>query len=206
MTPSPSVLIVNTGLGNFGSLRNMYRRIGVDAMLSDDPADVEQAPRIVLPGVGSFDAGMNQLRDRGLVGPLTDRWRAGTPILGVCLGMQLMTRGSEEGSEPGLGWIAADTIRFPSGDGLRIPHMGWNAAVPASDRSVFAGADEDARYYFVHSYHVVCDDDAHVLAWTDYGVRFASAIHTGSLAATQFHPEKSHRFGMHVLRTFLEMT
>lgn len=198
-----SVVVVDTGLGNFGSLRNMCKRIGLGVSLSYDRTEILRADRLILPGVGSFDEGMRRIHERDLAGPLSERVAAGTPVLGICLGMQLMTKGSEEGSAEGLGWIDAETRRLPASDGLRVPHMGWNAATPARHHSLFHGVDDDSRYYFVHSYYVDCADDRDVLAWTEYGIRFASAIDRKTLVATQFHPEKSHRFGLAVLRNFL---
>lgn len=198
-------VIVDAGLGNVGSLRNMCRRVGADVMISSDPEVVARATRLLLPGVGAFDEGMRRLHERGLVAALETARTAGTPVLGICLGMQLMTNGSEEGTSDGLGWIDAQTVRLPKDVGIRVPHMGWNASTPVRETSIFAGRpdDPDTRYYFVHSYHVRCNDPSDELAVTDYGIRFTSAVQRGSVVATQFHPEKSHRFGMQLLRTYL---
>lgn len=200
------VVIVDAGLGNVGSLKNMCRRLGTRALLSDLPDDIAAADRVFLPGVGSFDEGMRRLRDRGLVEPLEAARENGASIMGICLGMQMMTKGSEEGTAPGLGWFDAVTVRFPSESVVRVPHMGWNAAEPVSRVSIFSDIPDDphTRYYFVHSFFVRCNDESDVLATSEYGVRFVSAIRRGSVVATQFHPEKSHRYGMHVVGRFLE--
>lgn len=203
LSSGSEVLILDTGLGNLGSLRNMCRRVGVGALVSKDPKEILAADRLILPGIGSFDEGMRSLRARDLIGPLGERVHDGTPILGVCLGMQLMTHGSEEGEEPGLGWFDAVTLRLPADRDLRVPHMGWNAAHPTAQSSLFTNMPEDARFYFVHSYYVSCQHESDVLAWTDYGIKFASSVRHGSMVATQFHPEKSHRFGMQVLQNFV---
>lgn len=201
-----ALVIVDAGLGNVGSLRNMCRRVGVDAAVSSDVGEIASAERLLLPGVGSFDEGVRRLHEGGFVDALETARVAGVPILGVCLGMQLMTKGSEEGDLPGLGWFDAETVRLPRDAGVRVPHMGWNSADPVAEESVFSDPDPDpdARYYFVHSYHVHCNDRADVLAQTTYGIKFTSAIRSGAVVATQFHPEKSHRFGMRIIARFAE--
>ena len=201
-------VIVDYGMGNLGSIRNMLKKAGVAAEVSGDPEDILRADKIVLPGVGSFDAGMRNLADRGLIAPLMENAvDRGTPILGICLGMQLMSRRSEEGILSGLGWIDADVVRFrpkAEGERLKVPHMGWNTLEPKKDCPLFRGAKPELRFYFVHSYHMACRDPSDVAAVTRYGVEFASAFHRGNLYGVQFHPEKSHRFGMTLLRNFAE--
>jgi glutamine amidotransferase len=198
------IVIVDLGLGNMGSVRNMFKRVGVPTLSTVEPEEIKQATKLVLPGVGAFDAGMARLKESGLIGLLTERVvDEQVPTIGICLGMQLLTEGSEEGSLPGLGWVPGTTVRFRlEGTSLKVPHMGWNHARPTRADSLFADADDEARYYFVHSYHVVCNDEADVLAWTDHGTQFASALQRDNVFGTQFHPEKSHRFGMQVLRNF----
>jgi glutamine amidotransferase len=203
------VIIINYGMGNLGSIVNMFKKIGVTAKVSSTEEDITTAERIVLPGVGAFDTGMARLNELGLIPLLNENIiKREVPVLGLCLGMQLITRGSEEGNQPGLGWIAADTIRFrfdPKSNGLKIPHMGWNTVRVMSSHKLFNQLTEDARFYFVHSYHVVCDHPENILAYTEHGYEFASAIQCGNVMGVQFHPEKSHRFGMQLLRNFMEI-
>lgn len=201
------IVIIDYGMGNIGSILNMLRRLGVQAMTSANASDILSADMLILPGVGSFDTGMAHLHKAGLIPVLNDKVIAHkTPVLGICLGMQLLTRTSEEGTLPGLGWIDGKTIRFTFGQehpGLRIPHMGWNT-VTFRDGTVFSGSyASEPRFYFVHSYHVVCDRDENVAGTTIYGYPFASAIQRDNVCGVQFHPEKSHRFGMTLLDTFV---
>lgn len=201
--------IVDYGMGNLSSIQNMLKKVGEPGVITSDPAVIAAAERLILPGVGAFDHGMQHIHARGLTEVLNRKaLEEGTPVLGICLGMQLLTRGSEEGTEPGLGWIQGDTVRFrfdPREAGLRVPHMGWNVVEPTREAHLFDGLEEP-RFYFVHSYHVVCDDAQDVIGWTPYGYPFASAVRRGNVWGTQFHPEKSHRFGMRLLTNFVEMT
>ena len=178
--------------------------------ISADPDKVLSAAKLILPGVGHFDQGMQNLRKRGLVEALNEAVLVRrTPILGICLGVQLFTQSSEEGRLPGLGWVAAATVQFRfdgSQGALKVPHMGWNSIQPARSDRLFAHLPADPRFYFVHSYHLVCDEERDVLAWTTHGYRFASAIQHGSIWGTQFHPEKSHKFGLAVMRDFLDLS
>lgn len=203
-----SIVIVDYGMGNLGSIVNMFKKIGAEACLSADPAVIRAAERLILPGVGAFDSGMANLHERGLVALLTEKVVVEkTPILGLCLGMQLFSRGSEEGSRPGLGWIAADTVRFKfehNPDKLKIPQMGWNYIEQCQDSPLFANMPPLARFYFVHSYHLQCDSYENVLATTDYGYDFPSMVVRDNIWGAQFHPEKSHKFGMLLLRNFAE--
>jgi glutamine amidotransferase len=158
--------------------------------------------------VGAFDRAMANLEQRGLVPALHDlALTRRVPTLGLCLGMQLFGRGSEEGARPGLGWIAADNRRFsfttPGAAALKVPHMGWNYIEPAAPAALLEHLPPEPRFYFVHSYHLHCDDPADVMCWTTYGYRFASGIHRGNLWGTQFHPEKSHAFGLALVKNFL---
>jgi glutamine amidotransferase len=193
-------------MGNVGSVLNMFRRIGVPAVVSSDPDVVGTAEKLVLPGVGAFDHGVTRLRQSGLKSILERRvLHEATPILGICLGLQLFTRGSEEGTEQGLGWLPAQTVRFRFGDAqddrLKVPHMGWNT-VRAAKPEVWPSLSGEPRFYFVHSYHIVCDDEGDVLATATYGHEFAVAARRRNVVGVQFHPEKSHRYGMAVLRDF----
>lgn len=201
------IVIVDYGMGNLGSIANMMKKIGVQATIASDPSSIASADKLILPGVGAFDSGMHKLSELGLLPALSRKvLEEKTPILGLCLGMQLFTRRSEEGSLPGLRWIEADTIRFKfdSSISLRVPHMGWNTVRPLRANLIVDNLSEDPRYYFVHSYHVKCDDEGDVLATTRYGYEFPSIIMRGNIVGTQFHPEKSHKFGMQLLRAFVE--
>jgi len=202
------IVVVDYGLGNLGSIANMLKKIGAHAVVSSDPAVVEKADKLILPGVGAFDAGMKNLETRGLIPLLNYRvLEQKTPILGVCLGMQLLCKRSEEGQLPGLGWLDAEVIRFKF-DGnianLKIPHMGWNTLAVRQPHPLFADLEAENRFYFVHSYHVVCADMGNVLAQTNYGFDFASAVVKDNIMGVQFHPEKSHKFGMRLYKNFTE--
>jgi len=202
------IVIVDYGVGNLGSLRNMLKKIGREAVISQDPQVVGQAEKIILPGVGSFDHAIENLRSTGLVSVLNESALGRKiPVLGVCLGMQLMTGRSEEGVLPGLGWIDAETVRFRFDESrrhLKVPHMGWNTIRVRGANPLFEEMAEGSRFYFVHSYHVQCRAGADVLATTDYGGDFVSAFARDNIAGVQFHPEKSHRFGMRLLKNFAE--
>ena len=200
------IVIIDSGVANTGSIVNMLKRIGAACRVTNRKEDILSAGRLILPGVGSFDAGMGSLAAAGLIDPIRQRVLGGhVPLLGVCLGMQLLTRRSEEGSLPGLGLIAADTIKWqfdPRTTGLKIPHMGWNTVFPENESPLFKSASEISRYYFVHSYHVVCDNADDVAATVCYGYRAVAAVVRGNIMGVQFHPEKSHRFGMKLLEDY----
>jgi glutamine amidotransferase len=200
------VVIVDYGLGNLGSISNMLKKIGADSTVTASASEIERAGLLVLPGVGAFDQGMANLRNRGLVDPLNRSvLERRVPILGICLGMQLFCDGSDEGQLPGLGWIPGRGVRFgwpPTEGALKVPHMGWNEVAFELACPLAAGLQEQARFYFVHSYHVVCRDVADVAARATYGFAFTAAVQHGNILGVQFHPEKSHRYGMQLLRNF----
>ena len=200
------VVIVDTGLGNQKSVANMAKRLGVPARISATPEHIRHADRLILPGVGSFDAGMKRLNERGIVPPLEERVLGdGVPLLGICLGMQLLTRRSDEGTLPGLGWVQADTVAFRfagNAAGPRLPHMGWDEVCPADSCEFFQPIEGESRFYFVHSYHVDCDNPEDVLATTHYGYDFVSAFRYRNIIGVQFHPEKSHVYGMAFMQSF----
>lgn len=201
------IVIVDYGVGNIGALVNMLDYLGIACKASSAPDRIASAERLLLPGVGHFDKAMTELNRRELVGPLNaavvDR-RA--PVLGICLGMQLLGRGSEEGVEAGLGWIAADARRIPAPahSGLKVPHMGWGEIDVARPSQLFPATSTGERYYFAHSYHVICDHPEDTVATVEYGSSLACAIRSGNVHGAQFHPEKSHRFGMRVLKAFAD--
>ena len=201
------IVIVDYGAGNVGSVLNMLRKIGAKARVSGLSADIEAADKLILPGVGNFGQGMNRLAESGLIHVLEEQVLVrAKPVLGICLGMQMMTRGSEESDIPGLGWIDAFTYRFPNEHGLRVPHMGWNSVRPRGAAKLFEhNAAEAERFYFVHSYYVRTDSLQSIAASGTYGVDFVAAFEVGNLFGVQFHPEKSHLFGMSLLRKFVTL-
>lgn len=199
------IAIVDYGVGNIGALLNMFEYLGVDAQASGDGQMLMRAEKILLPGVGAFDKAMSRLRTQNLVEPLNDAvLRRRVPVLGVCLGMQLLCRRSEEGAEAGLGWIEADVRRMtvPAGSGLKVPHIGWTDVRPTRDSPLFEPSSEAERFYFDHSFYVSCDDDKNVTAVIDYGAELCCALGAGNISGVQFHPEKSHRYGMRLLKAF----
>lgn len=198
--------VVDAGLGNIKSIKRMVEHIGGSADIISDPAALAGAEAIVLPGVGAFDYGMSLLHDGGWIAPLNEAALGRhVPVLGICLGMQLMCRSSEEGVRPGLGWIAADVKRIDTGGDprLKVPHIGWTATIAEKSGDILPADEAELRYYYVHSYRAVCDDPAEVLCSADYGARFTSGFVRDNLRGVQFHPEKSHRFGMELLRRWL---
>jgi glutamine amidotransferase len=202
---SSSIGIVDYGVGNIGSLINMFKRIGVAADRVTDAAGIRAAHRLVLPGIGAFDQAMRALGERDLIAPLTEMaMEKRIPVLGVCLGMQLLSRGSDEGKLSGFGWIDGWVRNLaPAREaGLRVPHMGWNFVEPAKPHPLLAELDEGARFYFVHSYFVDCARPADILLRCDYGSPFTAAVARDNVAGFQFHPEKSHRYGMSLLKAF----
>ena len=200
------ITIVDYGMGNFGSFLNMFRRIGVQASVVSDATSIGSAEKILLPGVGAFDAAMERIKASGLREVL-DRKALfeRVPMLGGCLGMQLMTRASEEGSLSGLGWVEADTRRFPMQNGLKVPHMGWNLVNRSTVSKLTEGFDDETRFYFVHSFFVAVDKSENSILKTTYGIEFDSAIQRENIFGVQFHPEKSHKFGMRLLKNFADV-
>lgn len=204
------IAIVDTGVANVGSMHNMFRRIGVDATITRDGVRIAEANGVVLPGVGAFDPGMQALIGSGLVPALERRVLGdGVPLLGVCLGLQLLAHGSEEGRLAGLGWLDADVVRFrtPAGQPpLRVPHMGWSELAIVEQHPLLENLPERTRFYFVHSYHLRFRTPGAVLATSCHGAEFPAVVAQGHLLGTQFHPEKSLRWGMALLRNFAAIT
>ena len=203
------LVVVDYGMGNVGSVLNMFRRIGAEPVLSADPATIASASKLVLSGVGAFDTGMRHLRSAGLIDPLNEAVLGRqVPVIGLCLGMHLLTEGSEEGELPGLGWIPGKTVRFRFGGDtpLKVPHMGWNEITVQHDAPIVHDLLPASRFYFVHSYHVTCEVESDVAATTDYGYAFPSIVQHDTIMGTQFHPEKSHKFGMRLLDRFVALS
>ena len=202
------VAIIDYGMGNNGSILNMIKAIGGNAVVTSDPDVIDKVDKIILPGVGSFDNGMLNLAKRGLTPILIDKViHRKTPVLGICLGMQLMTKCSGEGVTTGLGWVDAETVRFRFGEEnkrLKIPHMGWNTIrVLRESNILFKNIGTETKYYFVHSYHLVCNNQEDVSSTTFHGYEFASSFESGNIMGVQFHPEKSHKYGKNLLMNFL---
>lgn len=202
------ITIVNYGLGNMASIVNMLKRIGFHAIVSSDVSDIIRADKLILPGVGSFDEGIKRLHESDLLPALKNKvMDQKIPVLGICLGMQMFAQRSEEGSLPGLGWIAGDVVRFkfdPSQKNLKIPHMGWNHIQICKKSRLFEDLFYESRFYFVHSYHVVCKNPEDIAARTVHGYEFVCSFERENIAGVQFHPEKSHKFGMKLLKNFVE--
>jgi imidazole glycerol-phosphate synthase subunit HisH len=197
------IVVLDYGVGNLRSVSNMLRKAGADARISGDPADIAAADKLLLPGVGHFDHGMRMLRGSGLDDAIErfviqDR----KPVLGICLGAQILGLGSEEGDEPGLGWIDMECRRLPESYGLRIPHMGWNQLDLKRASPLFPEPAPESRYYFVHSYYMFCAEPADVVATTRHGIEFTCAVQHDNIFGTQFHPEKSLRHGLSLMRAF----
>lgn len=202
------VAIIDYGLGNSGSIVNMLRVIGERAIITSDPEKIKIADQLILPGVGAFDSGMSELEKRDLISVIQKEAGLGKPILGICLGMQLLGRRSEEGKKEGLSLIPFESVRFHFDDreeekSLKIPHMGWNTTAIKQNKPLLNGIKEIPRYYFVHSYHAVCDSQEFVLMTCEYGYEFAAAVCKDTIYGVQFHPEKSHDFGMKILENFV---
>jgi imidazole glycerol-phosphate synthase subunit HisH len=202
------ILIVDYGLGNLKSIENMLRRAGLEAAVSSKHEEILKASKLILPGVGHFGFGMESLHKRGLVDVLNERvLDAHVPILGICLGAQLLGRASEEGDCLGLNWVPMDTVRFDTSrikQGEKVPHMGW-ADTHHTGCALFEEMNQIPRFYYVHSYHFRCDDQDMVICTAEHGYRFASGVACGNILGVQFHPEKSHVYGQQLLKNFASM-
>ncbi|HIE99087.1 MAG: imidazole glycerol phosphate synthase subunit HisH [Fuerstiella sp.] len=202
------IAVIDCGMGNLQSVIRGLQKAGGTAVVSSRCDDVAAADRIVLPGVGSFGHGMENLRNAKLMSVLTKKVREdNTPLLGICVGHQMLTTFSEEGAVAGLGWIDGTTTRLPSQSqcgSVKIPHMGWNTLQNRKDCPLLRGIPDDACFYFAHSYSVACAEDQTVVATTEYGCSFASIVQKDNVFGVQFHPEKSHANGITVLRNFLD--
>lgn len=200
--------IVDYGVGNLASIKNMLKKIGVEAEITKREEEILSAEKLILPGVGAFDACAEKLEGSGLRQALDRRvLQDKVPVLGICVGMQLLFSGSEEGKCSGLGWVPGTNVRFDESKmtgGLRIPHMGWTDVEPAKPSKLLEPLYEEPRFYFVHSYHARIDDPADALLYADHGYRFVAAVERGNILGVQFHPEKSHKYGMQLLENFVK--
>ncbi len=200
------IAILNYGLGNLGSIANMLKVINEKSVITNDPIEIERADGIILPGVGAFDAGMDKLREANLIEIIKKEANEGKSVLGICLGMQLLGRRSEEGSMKGLDLIPFECVRFRCEDNfLKIPHMGWDIVDIKKEHRLVENLKGIQRYYFVHSYHAKCDYKENILMTCDYGYEFACAVIKNNIMGVQFHPEKSHDFGMALLENFVRL-
>jgi len=195
-------------MGNLGSVQNMFKWIGVESEITSDPSQIARATKLLLPGVGAFDAAIEKIDDGGFREAMNKKvLEEKIPTLGICLGMQLLTNTSEEGVRPGLGWLPAKSykFRFEAESKLKIPHMGWNRVFVTKESPLIKDLPEEPRFYFVHSYYIQCENEEDVLTTTSYGKDFHSIVQRGNVYGAQFHPEKSHRFGMKLLENFARL-
>jgi imidazole glycerol-phosphate synthase subunit HisH len=199
--------IVDYKTGNLGSIKNMLKKLGENSVISDDSEILKDAKKIILPGVGSFDKGLRSLKNLKLLPILNQKAKIEkVPILGICLGAQLMTNGSEEGEEEGLGWVNAYTHRFKIENKIKykVPHMGWREVSSLKESKLMVNMYENARFYFVHSYHMTFIDIDQVLLTAKYSYNFHAAFENENFLGVQFHPEKSHKYGMKIFKNFIE--
>jgi glutamine amidotransferase len=202
-----TVVIIDYGMGNIRSILNKINRAGHEGIVTADIDKIKSSDKFILPGVGHFLNGINKLKERKLIDILTKKVLIEKkPILGICLGMQLLTKYSEEGNTQGLGWIDAETVKFQLADiRHKVPHMGWNSLKQIKDSPLLEDLPANSHYYFVHSYHVKCKNPEDILTTTSYGYEFVSAIQKENIFGTQFHPEKSHEWGEKILLNFLSI-
>lgn len=199
------ITIVNYGMGNLGSIANMFKRLGIQTQITSDLEIISKAGKILLPGVGAFDGAMEKINSGGFKEVLDHKALVEkVPVLGICLGMQLLTNSSEEGQLPGLGWIPGKTTKFqfPNDPNLKVPHMGWNLVEVLKNTPLSLNLPPEPRFYFVHSYYVTAENRADAMLSTQYGLTFDSGLQRDNIFGAQFHPEKSHKFGMKFLENF----
>lgn len=200
--------IINYGLGNVLAFANVYKRFNIPARIASAASELEDAEKLILPGVGSFDHAMELFNASGMRDTVEDMvLNRRVPVLGICVGMQILAGASDEGQGTGLNWIPGRVCRIPARNApppARLPHMGWNDVNPVTESPLFAGLETDARFYFLHSYYFSCDHSENVLAEVEHGIKFPCAVHAGNIHGVQFHPEKSHHYGARLLKNFAE--
>lgn len=200
------IAIVDYGMGNLSSIQNMLKRLGYKSLITDQVEDLDKADKLILPGVGAFDVAVQNIHHKGMWEILNRKALVEQiPVLGICLGMQLFANRSEEGLLPGLGWMDAEVkkFKFESDSRIKVPHMGWNIVKTVlPEHRLFEQSLSEQRYYFVHAYHIVCSLEANSIATSQYGYEFTCAVAKENIMGVQFHPEKSHAFGMHLLKNF----
>lgn len=200
------IVVIDYGVGNLASVSNMLRKAGGVVNISSDPAEILSADKLLLPGVGHFDYGMKMLNRSGLREAIDCfALEFKRPVLGICLGAQILGKGSEEGNSPGLGWIDMHCRRLEACPGIRVPHMGWNRITCKKQSPLFDELRSDARFYFVHSFKIHCEDAADILAVSTHGQEFTAAVQRGNIYGTQFHPEKSLRHGLSLMKAFVDL-
>jgi len=203
------IAIVNYGLGNIRAFSNIYETLNIPVMLANHANDLEKATKIILPGVGAFDHAMQLLNQSGMREKLEEKVLGEkVPVIGICVGMQMLTESSDEGREVGLGWIKGKVKKFDITKipyHTRLPHMGWNDVKPTRGSNLFLGLENDARFYFLHSFYFECKEDEDILATADYGGQFSCAVNKNNVYGVQFHPEKSHKFGTQLLKNFANL-
>lgn len=203
------ITLVNYGLGNIQAFVNIYKHLNIPVVIADSADELARADKIILPGVGAFDWAMTQLNESGMRECLDDLVMVQKrPVLGICVGMQMMARRSDEGRLAGLGWIDAEVRKFDETtftQKTHLPHMGWNDVLPQRTDSLFKGMEASPRFYFLHSYYFLPHNPDDVLAITDYNGPFTSSVRSGNIFGTQFHPEKSHHWGIQLLKNFAEL-
>jgi glutamine amidotransferase len=203
------ITILDYGLGNVLAFVNVYKRLNIPVNVAKSKNDLLKATKIILPGVGSFDSAMQQLEQSDML-PSIEKLvlDQGVPFLGICVGMQLLARSSDEGKLSGLGWVDANVRKFDKTlmpEGTCLPHMGWNDVEPLGDTILFKGLENDARFYFLHSYYLECNEKTNIMAKTDYGGLFSCAVLKDNIYGVQFHPEKSHHYGSQLLKNFSDI-